>query len=192
MEMAPSPDAPKTYLRAIHTAVAFSLSIYLLAGLGGYLVLGADTDGNVLDPAHSLDLRIGNFDFIWVAQAGMGLTNMLKYPLIVMPLRMVINDHFKWKDLSFALHFVETLSIQVAILAVALAVRRLSKGFGLIGCSAGVYVCFIMPGLLYMGAVKAEDIRAKDKTLHIGLGVAMFVFGIFVCVSTFVTLIITW
>jgi len=190
-EMAPGPDANKVYLSAIHTAVGLSALVYLVAGLAGYLVLGEDTDGDVLN-ATNLDLKVGDFNFIWVAQAGMGLTNMLKYPLMIMPLRMVINDHFKWENLHWGLHTAETLAIQVGILGVALGVRRLSKGFGLVGCSAGVFVCFMMPGLLYMGAVKHGDIQSENRTLHWRLGVAMFVFGIFVCVSTLVTLILTW
>ena len=190
-EMAPGPNANKVYLSAIHTAVGLSALVYLVAGLAGYLVLGEDTDGDVLNDTN-LDLKVGDFNFIWVAQAGMGLTNMLKYPLMIMPLRMVINDHFKWENLHWGLHTAETLAIQVGILGVALGVRRLSKGFGLVGCSAGVFVCFMMPGLLYMGAVKHGDIQSENKALHWRLGVAMFVFGIFVCVSTLVTLILTW
>ena len=86
------PDSKLDVVPAIHTAVGISTAFYITAALSGYLLLGAATSGDVLSSGITMD--VGSFNSIAIAQSFMSLTNMLKFPLILTPLRNTINEQF--------------------------------------------------------------------------------------------------
>jgi sodium-coupled neutral amino acid transporter 11 len=128
----------------IHYSCAFTCVIYACFGLLGYLYFGAETGkySMILDGFHNDTLML-------VAGAMISLTNILKMPLIILPFRNTVNQILFGKtDISLLMSAFETVFLLILVYFLAVQVGDLALALELSGPTVGVFVCFILPGIL--------------------------------------------
>ena len=138
----------------VHFAIGISLLIYALVGATGYTLLGARTDlfPNILT-------AFGDNKLVLAGSAAIAMVNLLKLPLVVLPLRSLLLDLCGVPPLNNVGHVAITV-IGVSLTGcAAVATKDLAFAFQVSGCTAGVMVCFCLPGLLYSGAKRLERQR---------------------------------
>jgi bacteriorhodopsin len=82
---------------------------------------------------------------------------MLKMPLIILPLRALLLEQLGIPPIRSGLHHLLLTTFMVCCTGVAaMFMRNLAYAFQVAGCTAGVMVCFCLPGLLYFGAHRME------------------------------------
>ncbi len=138
----------------VHTAMGVACAIYALVGATGYMLLGARTAPNILT-------AFGDSQLVLAGSAAIALVNLLKLPLVVLPLRSLLLDLCAVPPLSTPAH-VGVTAVGVALAGCAAdATRDLAFAFQVSGCTAGVMVCFCLPGALYAGGFKLERQRSS-------------------------------
>jgi hypothetical protein len=137
----------------VHTAMAIACVIYALVGTTGYMLLGARTVPNILT-------AFGDSQLVLAGSAALALVNILKLPLVVLPLRSLLLDLCAVPPLRTPMH-VGVTAVGVALAGCAADVtRNLAFAFQVSGCTAGMMVCFCLPGALYAGAIRIERQRS--------------------------------
>lgn len=141
--------------RIVHVAMGISLLIYALVGATGYTLLGART---ALFP--NILTAFGDSKLVLAGSAAIAVVNLLKLPLVVLPLRSLLLDLCGVPPLDTFGHIAITV-VGVSLAGVAAAATKdLAFAFQVSGCTAGVMVCFCLPGMLYSGAKRLERQRS--------------------------------
>ena len=197
--------------RVIHIAMlGIAATVYAFGGLLGYFLFGANVRNDLLKEFKNDDV------VMQVARGAIGLTNMLKIPLLMMPFREAINaaiiiplcrdfcsDSFLRKKPVVA---AETLAIMAVLFLAAYFLESISKDLALLGCTAGTTICFILPSIIYLRCLDDAD-RAKvsPSTLQawswgsVGgrridriIAYAMLYGGVLMSVSSMITTLVHW
>lgn len=147
----------------IHGACALVTSMYCLGGGIGFLLLGEDIK-NHENPDDLLSMFPGDTAML-VGSGLIGLTNLLKIPLIVLPFRSTAFDILGRKESKAS--FITILAMTIVTMAIcaglAVGLKSISKVLGLIGSTAGVMVVLILPGALYLKASNEPKKRKDDR-----------------------------
>ena len=111
-------------------------TIYVISGLSGYLLFGPSVESNVLD---SFDSRSDHLKF---AKIALSLTNILKIPLLTVPLRDALS---KEHSSTFRWRIVSTAMIITLVTGCAIYISDLFTILEVLGSSVGLVVAFIFP-----------------------------------------------
>ena len=156
-------NLPRTYT-AIHWAILFICSAtYLSFGLAGYLLYGPEVDSNIL-----VSLQDDSV-FVHVGKLGISMTNFVKFPLLLVPLRASLGEAFNWSETGHLHHRLAlTGSIIGFVTVTAMYLTDLMTLLGLLGSSAGVITAFIFPALLKMALnhQRAEEVARAQFMLE--------------------------
>jgi len=142
----------------VNVAVGIETFVYVVIGCAGYLLYGEQVDGNVL---RNLDLQ--NPLHI-LAQAALGISLCLSYPLCIYPARFTLQDMFFPGDLlppegeeeeaeaqRCGPHTILlTLLLVITSLLFAILVPSISELFTLLGSTTGALIAFILPTAIYL------------------------------------------
>ena len=149
---------PPTHRRAqlssiVTLAIGLACGLYALVGAVCYSMLGARTlqYPNVLT-------AFGDNALVLAGSSSIAIVNYLKLPLVLLPLRSLLLERLGvdpppsgWRHVALTFGMVGVLA-SAAVLAGSLALA-----FQLAGSTAGVSVCFILPGLLYARALRCQS-----------------------------------
>ena len=125
--------------------------LYMAVGFAGYFLFGSSTGsfGNILNAFPLTDLLIEVGSMLVV------LTVVLKLPLVLLPLRQVLNSSVcQNKKLNPFLHVLECFALIASCTALAIVLDDLALAFQFLGCIGGTAVCFVMPGMFYYKTMK--------------------------------------
>ena len=136
---------------AVHAALGSAALVYVAFGCVGYLLLGSRVAEypNVLT-AFAADRIVA------AGAAGVAFTNLMKFPLVVLPLRSLIAEQLGQPRLSVGRHVAATAAMVVVIGAVGTWFADLALAFQIAGCTTGVMVCFCLPALMYRAALRLQ------------------------------------
>eukprot|EP00126_Sphaerothecum_destruens_P007930 Sdes_comp20033_c0_seq1m12820 len=147
--------------KVIHISIlGMGLTGYLLFGVLGYLYFGKEVDADIL-------MQFDSEPIITIARLGIGLNLICKFPLVIMPFRNVLND-WLYPDHPFISNrfiFVETLAIVSLVYLMSLFLGELANAFALVGSTAGICVCFILPALFYQKLSQVYGISLFDRVM---------------------------
>ena len=132
----------------IAIAMGAACAVYALVGAAGYILLGSETANypNILT-------AFGYDEVVLFGSSAILLVNVLKMPLVILPLRSLLVERLGIGSMpSPWAHVLFTIGLVVLVGAAAMQCRDLAFAFQVSGCTAGVMVCFCLPGLLYFGA----------------------------------------
>ena len=143
----------------VHIAMAVAAAIYALVGTTGYVLLGerAALYPNILT-------AFGYDRTVLMGSAAIAIVNVLKLPLLVLPLRSLLLEQLHVPPLGALSHGMLTVALVGLLGSVASATHDLAYAFQLSGCTAGTMVCFCLPGLLLFGAHRLA--RQRETLLH--------------------------
>jgi amino acid permease len=144
------PDCQPSINRIIHLSTTFCFIFYTVFGLAGYIAIGEDT---LKYPNILLAFHQQHNPLLAVGSISVALTNMFKLPLIVLPLRTVLNSLLGFKP-NCGIRIAETVFIAGVVYAITVTARNLALVFQILGITAGVWVCFILPGAFYYKATQ--------------------------------------
>ena len=140
---------------AINTAIGgIATSIYITGALMGYAMFGDAVSPNILTDFSPSPAIAG-------ARLAIACTNLLKLPLLVLPLRSTIMDVLGHEGRSTSggegmlrngtvRHVMLTALLVGAAFGLAYARQDLGKVLSLVGCTAGCICCYIIPSLIYI------------------------------------------
>lgn len=139
------PEAKSKMGRVIRIAICgIATTAYVTGGMIGYCMFGAGVKNDVLE-------EFNNDASMAVARLMLACCNMFKIPLMIIPMRTSIAEALQWPEAARS-SLVRRVSMCAAINAVvyttAYNLESLSKALGLLGCTAGVVIAFVLPGLL--------------------------------------------
>ena len=157
--------------RIIHIAIlGICCTTYIIGGFLGYALEGNCVANDVLKD-------FSGDDFFTAARFCIGLTNLFKIPLLLVPLRTVTNETLcaltagRWPEKpAQASLFIETVVIYLVCFVTAYELGSISKDLDLLGSTVGIVVVFVIPALLYIKMLDAEgaDERTKQRALAAG------------------------
>eukprot|EP00128_Syssomonas_multiformis_P011042 Colp12_sorted_trinity150504_noHs@5877 len=181
-------DKPKIG-RIIHTTLlGITTTLYVAFGLMGYFYFGPKVSSNLL-------VEFPSDKMMMIARLAVALVNMLKLPLIALPFRQVLNEslmpgkHVGKKMVVFEMVIFVGLSYLLAIL-----LQDIAKGFQILGSTAGMLICFILPGLFYIKSSKIDGVIENTRFGEMWkvLAYNLVVLGVLVGLVSFTATIITW
>jgi amino acid permease len=139
------PEAKAKIGQVIRVAIpGAATTAYVTGGLIGYCMFGAGVKNDLLEEFNQ-DVSMT------IARLMLALCNMFKIPLMIIPMRTSIAEALQlpermtkpiWGRICMC------AAINALVYTVAYNLESLSKALGLLGCTAGVLIAFIMPGLL--------------------------------------------
>jgi len=150
-------DQKKNINLVIRIAIpGIATTVYLTGGLLGYLMFGADVRQDLLTEFPSSKLFA-------VARGMLALTNMFKLPLLLIPLRMSFLEAvgFNPVGLNARKHIAFCLVLNLISFTTACTLGSLSKALGLSGCTAGVLISFVMPGLMRLRHLESRGVLRR-------------------------------
>jgi len=118
------------------------MPVYIIAGVVGYLMVGAGVCDNVFNDIDSLD--------IMVARAAVTMTSLAKIPICFVQLRDSVQTESGLEGYHYSLTFI----IAATGFLVAYSLQSLSKALDISGATATALTGFIFPGLLYVCYLK--------------------------------------
>eukprot|EP00127_Corallochytrium_limacisporum_P002203 Clim_evm97s108 gene=Clim_evmTU97s108 len=158
-----------------------TMPLYVFFSLVAFLLFGSHTRGDVLSGGDQKGYIV-----FW-SQLAFGLVNVLKLPVIALPLRKIFNSTFFWAsiDLKHWVNFTEMAGAAAIVFVVATSISSLETLFHIFGSTLGAYVTFIMPGMVYYRAMKHIDNRREQWVAlgMISLGIVVLIIGSY---STFI------
>jgi len=143
------------------STLGISASVYVTAGLAGYLLFGATVSSNVLKDFEN--------DFlVLLGKGAICLTNFFKFPLLMVPLRDSVMEAMPHPVRGPLAEFYPRLTLTVIIMCLvslaAVNFEDLMSILGLVGSTAGVFTAFFLPAVmkLRLNRKKAEELTLID------------------------------
>jgi amino acid permease len=161
---------------------AFGASIALFCFIMsiGFLTFGSVTQGNILNNYASQD-RLAS-----LARFAVGLTLVTGYPFTFLSLRENLLDIMGKKDEKErkALFKPLTLSLIIAVTALALVVKDVGFVVSVTGALFGCFLMFIVPAVMNLSnkVTTLSDMERMGNMGMIGTGIVMGVLGVYVSV----------
>ncbi|OAA78348.1 Amino acid transporter, transmembrane [Akanthomyces lecanii RCEF 1005] len=133
------------FSRVTHYSTGISMVACLVLALGGFLVFGDKTLGNVLNNFPSDNTMVN------VARLCFGLNMLTTLPLEAFVCREVMQEYF-WPDAPFNLrrHLVLSTGLVAAATFLSLVTCDLGAVFELVGATSAVAMAYILPPMCYM------------------------------------------
>lgn len=119
-------------------------AVYLISGSLGYFMFGSQVSNNLLT-------QFPDNKIFGVARGLLIFSNMCKLPLLLIPLRQSVLQSIGWPlDAfnGFGCRFGICFALNATAFGLACTLGSLSKVLGLSGCTAGVLIAFVLPGLM--------------------------------------------
>ena len=115
----------------------------------------------------------GDVPLVACGSLAIAVVNFLKLPLVLLPLRALLLEHFEVKPTPTGAAHAALTFVMVSVLGLlAMLAGNLAFAFQVAGSTAGVSVCFCLPGLLYWKASRVTS--AADKLIgQTGAAVAL-------------------
>eukprot|EP01080_Neovahlkampfia_damariscottae_P009151 gene9151-1239_t len=170
--------------------------VYMLVGVMGYLSFYGLTNENVLKNLVSDQFSIP----ITLAQIGISFTALFSYPLQTFACRNALNLlFFAEKEFSYTRHcawaaalvvfsFVSKKKLENLMILVSSVVPKIGVVFGFIGASSGIFVMYVIPGLIFMKLVVFEEkIFSVRKVIQSILPMLMIIVGTILAIICTVT-----
>ena len=153
------PAARTAMPRVVRRTMAAAGAVYATFGMVGYVLLG-DTAALA---APNILTAFGTQPLIVVASAAVLLTNLIKFPLVLLPLRATLLElcALPPRLRSNGAHAALTLGLVGAVAATALAFD-LAVAFEVAGASAGTLVAYVLPGLLLHTVLRRKRTGGAD------------------------------
>lgn len=133
-------------------------SVYVFGGLIGYSLLGAGVSNNILKDFE------GDPKFT-VARLLLSFTNMFKMPLLLIPLRESVIEMLRLRKQYWDQRlprYMLTLLLNGFSFGLACSLQSLSKVLGLLGCTSGVLISYVLPGMMFLEHLRrAETCRGS-------------------------------
>ena len=145
------------------STIGICVTVYVTAGLAGYFIFGPTVSSNVLDDFDDKDFAV------IVGKSAICLTNLFKFPLLVVPLRDSVIEAFpealRHSLNSFLPRVTATFILVASISTAAMNLNDLMHILGLVGCSAGVFTAFFLPAVLRIqfNQKKAEEVNMVNE-----------------------------
>uniref|UniRef100_A0A7S1ATL6 Amino acid transporter transmembrane domain-containing protein n=1 Tax=Noctiluca scintillans TaxID=2966 RepID=A0A7S1ATL6_NOCSC len=163
-------------------------AVYSVAGLLGYFMLGAGVSGDILT-------EFSRSDLFSMARGLLALTSLLKLPLLLIPLRISLEETcgldpraVDWRGRS-----AFCLIINLVSFFVACALGSLSKVLDFAGCTAGVVIAFLLPGLLRVRYLQTRNCSSDSRQIPGQvLAWALIVGGILAGTASLASIVFDW
>lgn len=135
----------------IHSSMAVACILYISFAVACYVLLGDEIKNfpNVL-------MAFGGDSWVVVGSIAILFTNLLKFPLVVLPFRSLLLERMGAPSMGAAVYSIATFTIIFAIAGLALTASDLAFAFEVTGCTTGVMICFCLPGCMYFSARRAQ------------------------------------
>ncbi|EGX97101.1 amino acid transporter, putative [Cordyceps militaris CM01] len=161
------------FSRVTHYSTSISMVACLVLALGGFLVFGDKTLGNVLNNFPSDNIMVN------VARLCFGLNMLTTLPLEAFVCREVMQTYW-WPDAPFNLrrHVVLSTGLVAAATFLSLVTCDLGAVFELVGATSAVAMAYILPPMCYM--------KLTTRSWRTYLAGAIVVFGTLVMVISVV------
>ncbi|ROT43722.1 hypothetical protein SODALDRAFT_327931 [Sodiomyces alkalinus F11] len=133
------------FSRVTHYSTGISMVFCLLMAVGGFLVFGDRTLGNVLNnfPADNV--------MVTVARLCFGLNMLTTLPLEAFVCREVmLTYYFPGEPFNMNLHLILTTSLVVSAMVISLLTCDVGVVFELVGSTSACAMAYILPPLCYM------------------------------------------
>jgi len=195
------PDQKKNINLIIRLAIpGIATTLYVTGGLLGYFMFGADVRQDLLTEFPSSKLFA-------VARGMLALTNMFKLPLLLIPLRMSLLEAagFNPVGLNAPKRTAFCLALNLFSFTIACTLGSLSKALGLCGCTSGVLIAFVMPGLMRLrhlesrsslrqGLLQTEGVKLEtgNQTLAKVSAWMLVVGGALAGVASLISMLLNW
>lgn len=152
------------FSRVTHYSTSVSMLACLVLALGGFLVFGDKTLGNVLNNFPSDNIMVN------VARLCFGLNMLTTLPLEAFVCREVMQTYW-WPDAPFNLrrHLVLSTSLVAGATFLSLVTCDLGAVFELVGATSAVAMAYILPPMCY--------IKLTTRSWRTYLAGAIVVFG---------------
>ena len=149
-------DANDLLSHVVHLAMGFAFLAYAIVGIACYTLLGESALNypNVLT-------AFGEVPLVALGSAAIACVNFLKLPLVLLPLRALLLEAVAGvtKPIGFIPNLVLTAGILAASGLLAAFAGNLAIAFQLAGSTAGVMVCFVLPGAMHVASLRIEGAR---------------------------------
>ena len=149
-------DANDLLSHVVHLAMCFAFLAYAIVGIACYTLLGESALNypNVLT-------AFGEVPLVALGSAAIACVNFLKLPLVLLPLRALLLEAVAGvtKPIGFIPNLVLTAGILAASGLLAAFAGNLAIAFQLAGSTAGVMVCFVLPGAMHVASLRIEGAR---------------------------------
>ena len=151
----------------VHVAMGAACVVYALVGVVCYLILG---ERALLFP--NVLTAFGDVPLVALGSAAIGAVNFLKLPLVLLPLRaLLLESCAVGRPLGRASHVALTFALVGSLGSLATVAGSLALAFQMAGSTAGVMVCFILPGAFY-AATAASPVGRVAGVAMSAIGVA--------------------
>mmetsp|Transcript_139328 Transcript_139328/g.240797 ORF Transcript_139328/g.240797 Transcript_139328/m.240797 type:complete len:158 (+) Transcript_139328:3-476(+) len=142
-----------------------------------------------------------------VARLALSLTNLFKLPLIIQPLRQSIEEALPASAPKCKLF--ETFALLSCSFGTAMVLSSLSKALAILGCTAGMAIAFVLPGLMRLqygrhirdgrlipnvssGRLSPQETRALNSRVRRCAAWGLIFFGTVFSVGALIGIICTW
>ncbi|XP_064420832.1 probable sodium-coupled neutral amino acid transporter 6 isoform X2 [Latimeria chalumnae] len=171
--------------RVSNLGIALSFLIYFISAVFGYLTFYDKVDSELLQ---DYSKYLPHDVVIMTVRLSILLAVLLTVPLIHFPARkalmMLLFSNFSF---SWIRHVFVTLTLNVAIVLLAIYVPDIKNVFGIVGSTTSTCLLFVYPGLFYL-RISREDLRSCQK-----LGaLALLLFGVCVGILSLIFIISNW
>eukprot|EP00929_Paragymnodinium_shiwhaense_P103203 TRINITY_DN66527_c0_g2_i3.p1 TRINITY_DN66527_c0_g2~~TRINITY_DN66527_c0_g2_i3.p1 ORF type:complete len:553 (+),score=105.52 TRINITY_DN66527_c0_g2_i3:44-1660(+) len=161
-------------------SMSLCFAAYLLIGVSGFLLFGADTAGSILDNLQPLLCK--NDLIVMSAFACMAFAMSMAFPLNIFPIRYAVETLLFYRMPSWntsGTRFVITASTVALALGAAVSIPEINLVFELVGATTGSFVCFLAPGLLYCKLMSGPwwSMRFAPAYILVAAGLCLLVLG---------------
>lgn len=175
----------------IGTSIGFSLGIFEMIAVFGYLTFGSKVGANIISSYPSTSI------FIAIGQLSVAVLVMLSYPMEVYPCRNCLDKIFSSSDqastngnnnrgpgeMSTFKHTSLTIGIVLGTFSISYFVYNLEMVLSIVGATGSTMVSFILPGMFFWKLTKG-DLGTSKLLKWSALGLAIYGMLIFVfCLS---------
>lgn len=149
----------------MHTAIsmAFCCTLYILAGIFGYLEFGEGMDESIL-----LKYNIRSDVMVAIAYVGVGIKMCVGFAICMLPTRdsLYYCLAYRWpmfksvRDVPYWLHVIIITTMSVLALVLGLFTPDVEMVFGLVGSFSGGFLGFIYPAffIMYAGGWSLKEV----------------------------------
>merc|ERR1719375_219733 len=178
---------PATLRACTAKAMGLSSLVFAICAFAGYSTFGDSSDGVILNN-YAEDDQVIN-----VARIGMGLSIIASFPLMFSGLREAVMTLLERAGVDLALVWQQDLlSVVMLLLILSIALFLTDAGLvvGVVGAVCGSSIIYVIPSLLYAGAI--EKFLSPDKhRMEIGTLRCLAIGGVVLGVSGVLTSVLS-
>ena len=191
----------ESMMKATKIGVGYSLSIFLVVGIIGFLLYGLNMNETLLNSLSEDMTKFRNISsfikfLIIIISVSFVTTCLTSFPILFLSLRenfinslifcmknlgkkeknLVKNNFFNERILT-----IITIFLYVLIILMAILLPKLKVIFSIVGATAGTFIAFILPNLFYIRICKMSH-----KNYNLSLPIFFLALGIFFLLISFI------